>query len=108
MNETEMVVMDLITHSGNARSNAIQAVREARKNDFERAERLMKEANDELVLAHKTQTNLLFNETSGKRVDINLLMIHAQDHVMNAITVKDLANEMIQMMKENYLKGKEL
>ncbi|HCW36206.1 MAG TPA: PTS cellobiose transporter subunit IIA, partial [Staphylococcus sp.] len=32
--------------------------------------------------------------------ELNLLLIHSQDHLMNAITVKDLANEMIDLYKE--------
>lgn len=34
-------------------------------------------------------------------------MIHAQDHVMNAMTVKDLAAEMIEMIRTARLNHKE-
>ena len=33
-------------------------------------------------------------------MDITLLMVHAQDHLMNAMTVRDLAQEMIAMYEE--------
>ena len=52
-----------------------------------------------MVEAHQCQTGLIFAETNGSPVPISLLMIHAQDHVMNAMTVKDMAVEMIEMIR---------
>ncbi len=97
--ELEVTIMQLITHAGDARSLAIQAIRSARQGSFEEADRYLAQCNDEMEEAHKFQTGLIFAETSGQSVPISLLMIHAQDHVMNAITVKDMAFEMIEMMK---------
>ena len=100
MDSIEIIAMELITHAGNAKSLAIQAIREARKGDFEKADKLLNEANEEMNNGHASQAKLLFKEANGEKVAINLLIIHAQDHVMNALTIKDLANEMIQNMKE--------
>lgn len=98
--DSEFAVMQLITHAGDARSLAIQAVRVARKGEFDDAEKLIEECQEKMVEAHKFQTELIFAETNGKKVPISLLMIHAQDHVMNAMTVKDMAVEMIEMARE--------
>lgn len=100
--DLEMIVMQLITCAGDARSLAIQAIREARKGSFDEADALMEKCEVSLVEGHKAQTSLLFLET-GEGVPVSLLMVHAQDHVMNAMTVKDLAVEMIAMMKERSL-----
>jgi PTS system cellobiose-specific IIA component len=99
--EPEYAIMQLIMHAGDARSLAIEAIRAARKGSFDEASRLMTECQEKMVQAHKSQTELIFAESSGKSVPISLLMIHAQDHVMNAMTVKDMAIEMIAMAKEN-------
>ncbi len=101
--DLEMIVMQLITCAGDARSLAIQAIREARKGSFDEADALMEKCEVSLVEGHKAQTSLLFLETGGEGVPVSLLMVHAQDHVMNAMTVKDLAVEMIAMMKERSL-----
>lgn len=101
MNEDlEYTIMQLITYAGDARSLAMEAIRNARKGKFEKADTLLGECVEKMVEAHKYQTELIFSETSGSPVPISLLMIHAQDHVMNAMSVKDLAVEMIEMMKE--------
>jgi len=47
--------------------------------------------------AHKIQTNLVQGEVRGEKTEVTLLMVHAQDHLMNAITIKDLATEFVDM-----------
>lgn len=98
--ELEYMIMQLIMFAGDARSLAIEAIRIARKGEFEKAASLMEACADKMTEAHSYQTELIFSETNGDTVPITLLMIHAQDHVMNAMTVKDMAVEMIEMMKE--------
>lgn len=101
-NELEYIVMQLITNAGDARSLAIQAIRSARMGLYEEADKLINESLEKMTEAHKFQTELIFSETSGNPVPVSLLMIHAQDHVMNAMTVKDMAIEMIEMMKASH------
>lgn len=98
--ELEFTIMQLITYAGDARSLAMQAIRSARKGKFDEADAMIVESIEKMNEAHKFQTELIFSETNGNPVPISLLMIHAQDHVMNAMSVKDLAVEMIEMMKE--------
>ena len=45
------------------------------------------------------QTQLLTKEANGERSEVSLLMVHAQDHLMNAMTVKDLATEIVDIYK---------
>lgn len=91
----ENVIMGIIMHGGNARSYAMQALQEARESNFEAADKLLEEASNELNLAHQIQTNLIQAEVRGEPVEVSLLMVHAQDHLMNAMTVRDLAQEII-------------
>ena len=86
----------IILYGGNGRS-AIQC---AKERNFKEAEMLISEAEKEINKAHKFQTELLQDEANGESSELNLLLIHSQDHLMNAITVKDLANEMVDLYKE--------
>jgi len=98
MNEEQLqVVMGLIMNAGNAKTEAIAALAAAKNNDFLVAEERMKDANDALVEAHNTQTSLLTAEASGKHSEITLLMVHSQDHLMNAISYLGLTQELIDM-----------
>lgn len=101
MNEDfQIVVMELVVNAGDGRSMAIQAIREARAGNFEKAEQLIQDCEEALVRCHQAQTNLIQAEIQGEPVQLSLLMVHAQDHLMNAMTVKDLAREMIEILKE--------
>lgn len=92
-------IMGLIMHSGNAKSDAMEAIYAAKSGDFQLAEEKMKLAEESLVLAHQSQTELLTKEAQGEHITVTLLTVHSQDHLMNAITFKDLAIEMIDVYR---------
>jgi len=96
----EQIIMELVVNGGNARSKSMQAIKAAKGGDFKLAKEKIKEANESLNKAHDFQTSLIQKEASGEGIEISLLMVHAQDHLMNAMTVRDLAQEMISMYEE--------
>ncbi len=98
--DIEMIVMKLVVNGGNARSIAIEALRAAKAGDFNKADELMEEADTTLKEAHEIQTEMIQNELNGNKVEVGLLMVHAQDHLMNAMTVMDLCKEMIDILRK--------
>lgn len=94
--------MGLIMHGGDAKSNAMEAIHAAKGGKFSEAEDKIDKAEDSLEKAHKSQSNLLTKEASGDSVELSLLMVHGQDHLMNAITTKDLAVEVIDVYRKLY------
>ncbi len=94
------IVLQIIVSGGNAKSYAMEAIMKAKEGDIIEAKRLLSKANEELGSAHKVQTELIQNEASGNEIDVTLLMVHAQDHLMNAITVKDLAREFVDLYEK--------
>ncbi len=103
--DAEEIVMNLIVNGGDAKSKALEAIRAARRGEFEKAEKLMKASSAALNNAHRFQTDLIQAEAAGdKKAEISLLMIHGQDHLMNAMTTRDLAAEIIELCRQ--LKGK--
>ena len=95
--DTEVIAMTLIAHSGDARTMALQA---AKKLDFAEAERLMQESKKAAVKAHNAQTELLAAEANGEKPEVNVLLVHSQDHLMTSMLAQELIGEMIQMYKE--------
>ena len=93
------VVMWIIMSGGNAKGLAFQAIQQAKSGDFEAAEQSLAQASDELRNAHDVQTDLLTRLAQGEKIGWNLYMVHAQDHLMNAITFKDLAGEVVGQEK---------
>lgn len=99
----EETIMKIILHSGNAKSDAFEAIQAAKDHNIELARECMEKANSELTNAHHVQTSLIQAEARGEKAEVSLLLIHAQDHLMNAITFKDLANEFVDLYET--LKG---
>lgn len=97
--DLEEIAMTLVGNAGEARSLAFEALREAKAGNFETADELLKEARERSLAAHEMQTELICNEADGNKVEINLLMVHAQDHLMNSILARELIEEMIDMYK---------
>ncbi|CEI80952.1 lichenan-specific phosphotransferase enzyme IIA component [Oceanobacillus oncorhynchi subsp. incaldanensis] len=91
------IAFQIILYAGNGRSSAMEAIQEAKEGNFEEAESKLIEAGEELNKAHEFQTNLLQGEANGKSTEINIILIHSQDHLMNAMTVRDLATEIIEL-----------
>ena len=90
----ETVAMELITHSGNARSMAFNALEKAKEGNFEEAEQMIADSKKENTKAHKAQSGLLFAEANGQKAEMGILLVHAQDHLMTSM----LAIELIQVI----------
>ncbi|WP_347905896.1 PTS lactose/cellobiose transporter subunit IIA [Enterococcus cecorum] len=99
MDNQSEIIMGLIANGGNARSLAMKAIYAAKAGNFEEAQELLKASNESILQAHNMQTQLLTKEANGERSEVSLLMVHAQDHLMNAMTVKDLATEIVDIYK---------
>lgn len=93
------VIMGLIMHGGNAKGQAFQAIQLAKAGKFDEAQTALDAAKEELKDAHNVQTDMLTKEANGEHTEIDLYMVHAQDHLMNAITFNDLAQELVGMEK---------
>ncbi|KAJ51296.1 PTS system cellobiose-specific IIA component [Clostridium tetanomorphum] len=93
----EEIILNIITYSGEARSSAMEAIQCAKNGDFDKARELIEDANKQLGFAHKQQTTLIQEEARGEKKEVSLLLIHAQDHLMTTMTLKDIANELIEV-----------
>ena len=103
--ETLMAAMGLIANEGNAKSLAFEAIRLAKKGDIDGAREKLKESDKSLLEAHNSQTNMLTKEAQGDHMHVTLLVVHSQDHLMNAITFRDLAGEMVDLYEKLYKSG---
>lgn len=96
----EEVIMNLIIHSGEARSYAMEAMQLAKTGNIEGARELIEKSSIQLGEAHKSQTALIQGEASGSKAEISMLLIHAQDHLMTTMILKDLANEIVDLYQK--------
>ncbi|SEJ75351.1 PTS system, cellobiose-specific IIA component [Propionispira arboris] len=106
MDELTSKIFQLITNSGDARSTVFEALGAAQAGNMDKANRYIGMAKEGLIAAHKVQTELIQQESSGDKLELSLLMVHAQDHLMTSMLAKDLIEKMIYMQNEiNELKN---
>ena len=91
------VAMGLIAGAGDARSSCMEAIELAKEGKFQEAREALTRADDSMVAAHETQTQLIRDEMSGESEGVSLLMVHAQDHLNLALVMRDVAEEFIQI-----------
>jgi cellobiose PTS system EIIA component len=96
----EMIPMTIIANSGDARSFAFGALEEAKAGNFEAAEELLAKAKEAESIAHKAQTELLVKEANGDKQDMNVLLVHSQDHLMTSMLASELIKEIILLYKK--------
>ena len=105
MTTAEQIPFQLILNSGNARSFAMEALQFAKQGKMTEADEAMVKAKEAINEAHHFQTELIQSEARGEKTEISVLLIHAQDHLMNSMTVKELAAEFIDLYKKLDAKG---
>lgn len=100
----ESIITELVVMGGNGRGKALEAIRAAKAGEFEKAGKLLSESDAFIAKAHNYQTSFIqeaLNEEENT-AGVSLLMVHGQDHLMDAMVVNDLAKEMIEMYRMIY------
>lgn len=108
MFDVEKEIFNIISYGGDAKAIAYEALELAHAYEFSEAEKKLEKANQTLVTAHNTQTKLISAEINGEKVPMSLLMVHAQDHLMAALTEISLIEQMMKMLKKLYRLEKEI
>ncbi|MGX6445846.1 PTS lactose/cellobiose transporter subunit IIA [Neobacillus sp. K501] len=99
MIEVDKIAFEIISTSGDALSTMMAALQRARERKFAEADNLMEKANTFLSKAHNAQTGLIVEETRGNKSEYSMIMVHAQDHLMNSILAQTLISEMLHLYK---------
>ncbi|PKH20482.1 PTS lactose/cellobiose transporter subunit IIA [Enterobacterales bacterium CwR94] len=98
--DMETTVMMLIIHAGEARSCAMQALQAARHYQWEEAQQQLDAATVAAREAHKIQTALIGADEGCGKVPVNLILVHAQDHLMNALLCRELVEELVHLHRD--------
>ena len=99
MDELEMAIMNIIINAGDCKNHTYTALSLVNEGKYEEADKKMELANDALAKAHDSQTEMIQKEASGEKIEVSLLFVHAQDHLMTAISEKTLIEQIIELRK---------
>ena len=93
------MLMGMIVNGGDARDTALKAIQAAKKGNFEEAEELLKNCDETLLEAHQIRTSMIQSEINGEYIPMMSMMVHAQDILMDAMAIKDMAVEFVELYK---------
>ena len=93
--EMETICFQIISYAGDAKSCYMEAIQEAKQNNFEQAGRRIQEGDKSFAQGHHVHAELIRRECSGESVPVGLVLIHAEDQMMSAEMTKMMAEEWI-------------
>ncbi|MCC0698034.1 PTS lactose/cellobiose transporter subunit IIA [Clostridioides sp. ZZV15-6383] len=100
MNEEQQTAFDIISQVGAAKSLYMEIIQLCEQREFNNIDKLMEEAESYLIAGHKEHTKLVQKEAQGNIGQYSLLLVHAEDQLMNAETLKFIAQKFIHLYKE--------
>ena len=99
--ELSMLGFEIVAYEGDARSSLMTLLKEVRSGNFDNVEKYLKEADENLNLAHNSQTKILAKEAGGEQLDIGFIFIHGQDHLMTTLLLRELVQDFVELYKKN-------
>lgn len=97
MEGTELVAFNIIASVGTARSCYIDAIDLAAQGDYEAARAQIKEGEQAFTGGHSAHQELLVKMANGEKVEMTLLLTHAEDQLMSAEAFGILADKFIKL-----------
>ncbi|MFD1413740.1 PTS lactose/cellobiose transporter subunit IIA [Oceanobacillus jeddahense] len=98
MNETEEISFQIIANVGDTTACYMSAMEEAKQGNIEIARELIQEGERHYHKAHKVHSELIRKIAEGNNIDLNLLLVHAEDQLMNSEVIKMLAEQIIDLI----------
>lgn len=100
--DIQLIAFNIILHSGNAKTLTHKAFAAMKVANFTMANQLLEEANEEILEAHKSQSELLQLYANGTNINMEIIMVHAQDHLMTTMTFREMAIEMSHLYEQQH------
>lgn len=97
--DVTIIGFEIVAYAGDARTKLLNALQKAQNGEFEESEKLIQEAEECLLQAHKAQTEMIQKEAGGEDVELGFIMVHGQDHLMTTILLKELMKHLIELYK---------
>ena len=97
--DSTQVAFEVIVHSGNVCTQVYEVLKMGEQGQFDQVQDLLAQAEEEIRVAHQTQTDLIQSEARGEDVKLTLLWPHAQDTLMIAMSELQMARHILQLYK---------
>jgi len=99
MEGLELISFKIIASVGSARSMFVNAMRLARNGQIDEAEDQIIQGDEHMKEGHHAHMEVLTMQANGEVLPFDLLLVHAEDQLMSAETIKIMAEEVIGLYK---------
>lgn len=97
---TEETCFEILAHVGSAKSSYIEAIGKAKEGDFAAAAQLIAQGDEEFTAGHAHHFKMLQKDVSGeKKAEFSLILLHTEDQMAGAETLKTVANGLLDVYK---------
>lgn len=97
--EFATICFQIISYAGDAKSCYMEALEEAKQGNYNRAQERIQEGDDSFAQGHHVHADLIQKEAAGEQIPASLLLIHAEDQMMSAETLKLVVEELIELYR---------
>ena len=98
--KVSLSAMEIITYAGLAKSNYLIALKDYKSGKKEEALKKIEEGANEFSKAHNIHSQILTDEMEKLEPQVSLLLVHAEDQLMGAESIKILVEELIEIYSE--------
>ena len=88
LEKMQAIAFQMIATVGTAKSMYIEALQLAKNGQFDEAQELYVSADEIYSEAHTLHFELVQKEANGEQLPFSLMLMHAEDQMLNAETVK--------------------
>ena len=96
----EKIATQILIQAGNARKFVEESLNYIATFEFDIARNDLEKARQEIIAAHHAQTDLITAEARGDHLEISLLLTHAQDTLMIAMSQLQIAKHLLSMFEK--------
>jgi PTS system cellobiose-specific IIA component len=93
----EDICLNIIKSANSAKVGYLQGIQLAKQKEFKTAVEKINAADENFNQAHDIHTKLLQSEAEGGKTGVDLLLVHAEDIMMNAEMCKIFAMEIVAL-----------
>nr|WKT13894.1 PTS lactose/cellobiose transporter subunit IIA [Borrelia sp. BU AG58] len=94
------VSMPVVAYSGEAKSFLREALAHAKIGDYTKSSEIIKESRSSIAKAHEAHRDVIHYSTiNPDSIKTPFILIHAEDHLMSAISELSIFEELIQVYK---------
>ena len=98
--EQEMMIFQLISAAGAAKSTYMEALQLAKKGKYEEAKATIAQGDELYAQGHHVHADMLAESAQGVSNGAALILVHAEDQMMSAETIKVMVEELIALYQK--------